>query len=180
MKQTEWCVITGAPCSGKTSVIQELQHRGYQVVDEVARLFINEQLMRGRTLQEIKTDVLLVERTILYRKLDLEKTLPPNKRIFLDRAVPDSIAYYIVEGLNPLESLDKCHIYKYRCIFLFDRLTFESDRVRSESDEKAEEIDYLLEEAYRRLGYEVLRIPVMPVKERTDYVLNHLGEINNH
>ena len=180
MKQTEWCVITGAPCSGKTSVIQELHYRGYQVVEEVARLFINEQLNRSRTLQEIKTDVLLFEQTILYRKLDLEKSLPPDKRIFLDRAVPDSIAYYIIEGLNPLEPLEKSHTYRYRCIFLFDRLTLESDHVRSESDEKAEEIDYLLEDAYQRLGYEVLRIPVMPVKERADHILSHMEMIDNH
>jgi predicted ATPase len=180
MKQTEWCVITGAPCSGKTSVIRELQHRGYQVVEEAARRYINGQLKKGRTLQEIKADVLLFEKTILYRKLDLENTLPPNKPIFLDRAVPDSIAYYIAEGLNPSESLAKSRIHRYRYIFLFDRLRLESDRVRSENEEKADKIDILLEDAYRRLGYDVLRIPVMPVKKRTDNVLSHLETIHYH
>ena len=179
MKQTEWCVITGAPCSGKTSVIRELQNRGHHVIEEVARLFINEQLDKGRTLEEIKTDVLLFEKAILYRKLDIEKTLPTNERIFFDRAVPDSIAYFLIEDLDPLESFEKSRTHRYRSIFLFDRLALENDRVRSENDKKAEKIDFLLEDAYRRLGYEILRIPVMPVQNRTDSILNHLRLLNN-
>ena len=31
---TNWHVITGAPCSGKTTVIRELERRGYSVVHE--------------------------------------------------------------------------------------------------------------------------------------------------
>jgi predicted ATPase len=38
--KTNWYVITGAPCSGKTSVIRELEKRGYRVVHEVARAYI--------------------------------------------------------------------------------------------------------------------------------------------
>ncbi|MBW2239191.1 MAG: AAA family ATPase [Deltaproteobacteria bacterium] len=34
MQQTNWHVITGAPCSGKTSVICELERRGHPVVHE--------------------------------------------------------------------------------------------------------------------------------------------------
>ena len=37
MQQTNWHVITGAPCSGKTGVIRELGQLGHLVVHEVAR-----------------------------------------------------------------------------------------------------------------------------------------------
>lgn len=174
MVQTKWCVITGAPCSGKTSVVRELHRRGHQVVNEVARLFINKELDKGRSLKEIKANVLFFERAILYLKLDIEKTLPVNKRIFFDRAVPDSIAYFIIEGLDPLEPLKRSRELKYQNIFLFDRLQLEHDRVRAENDAKAAEIDFLLENAYHRLGYNVVRIPIMPVNQRTDYLLRYL------
>jgi len=174
MEQTGWCVITGAPCSGKTSVVRELQKRGHRVVDEVARSFINSELEKGRSLREIKADVPSFERAILHRKLDIETSLPPDETIFLDRAVPDSIAYFIVEGLDPAEPLIKSRVFRYRKIFLFERLLLEFDHVRSENDAIAARIEDLLENAYRRLGYDVLRIPVLPVPQRTDYILRHL------
>ncbi len=49
-KKTQWHVITGPPCSGKTAVIDELANRGYQVVPEVAGAYIDSQLSRGVTL----------------------------------------------------------------------------------------------------------------------------------
>jgi predicted ATPase len=174
MEQTDWCVITGAPCSGKTSVVRELQRRGHRIVDEVARSFIDAELAKGRSLKEIKADVLSFERDILKRKLDIETTLPADELVFLDRAVPDSIAYFLLEGLDPVEPLMKGRIFRYRRIFLFDRLLIEHDRVRSENDAMAARIDSLLENAYRSLEYDVLRIPVLPVAQRTDYILRHL------
>ena len=174
MKQTDWGVITGAPCSGKTSVVRELQRRGHRCVDEVARSFIDEELGKGRSLRGIKADVLSFEREILKRKLDTEVMLPTDELIFLDRAVPDSIAYFIFEGLPPAEPLSRSRIFRYRRIFLFDRLLLERDRVRSENDAMAARIDFLLENAYRRLGYDIVRIPVLPITQRTDYVLKYL------
>ena len=174
MEQTGWCVITGAPCSGKTSVIGELQRRGHRSVDEVARSFIDTELGKGRSLGEIKADILSFEREILERKLSIEATLPTDELIFLDRAVPDSIAYFLLEGLDPVEPLSKSRIFRYRKIFLFDRLQLERDRARSEDDAKAGRIDSLLENAYRRLGYDVVRIPVLPVVQRADLVLKIL------
>ncbi len=174
MEQTEWCVITGAPCSGKTSVIRELQQRGHRIVDEVARSLIDGELKQGRSLIEIKRDVLAFERTILCRKLGIESALPTDELIFLDRAIPDSIAYFIFEGLDPSEPLLESRIFRYRRVFLFDRLILENDRVRAEDEAMAAAIDGLLERAYRDLGYAVRRVPVMPVADRVDDVLEGL------
>ena len=45
---TNWCVFTGAPSSGKTSVIEEMAHRGYAVQNEVARELIEGALRNGK------------------------------------------------------------------------------------------------------------------------------------
>jgi predicted ATPase len=171
MRNTHWQVITGAPCSGKTAVVRELGNRGFRVVHEAARAFIDGELRKGKTLKVIKADPLAFERQILMEKIGIEKALPGDVTIFLDRAVPDSIAYFVAEGLDPAEPESQSRRIRYRNVFLLDRLTFENDRVRTENDRLAERLEVLLERAYRDLGYEITRIPVLPVPERVAMIL---------
>jgi len=171
MKQTNWQVITGAPCSGKTAVIRELERRGYTVVHEVARGYIDAELSKGKDLQQIKADLPAFEEHILKTKVRIEAGLNPDAVVFLDRAVPDSIAYYQLEGLDPAEPFDCSRTFRYKEIFIFERIGFKTDEVRSEDDRIASELDRLLEAAYRKLGYCPVRVPLMSIVERVDFIL---------
>ena len=174
MQLTQWNVVTGAPSSGKTAVIEELLRRGYPVVPEVARALIDRELARGKTLHRIKSDIQGFERTILMEKVRIEAGLPADRTVFLDRAVPDSIAYYRIEGLDPAEAEAEAGRWRYRRVFLFERLSFEADGVRSENDRKAQLLEELLTDVYQRLGYPVIRVPVLPVRERADWILKRI------
>lgn len=174
MRLTRWCVITGAPCAGKTAVISELAQRGFRVVPEAARSFIDVELKKGRHLAEIKSDPALFEGIIFRTKLDIEAQLPAHERLFLDRALPDSIAYYLLEGLDPAEPRRHSRGVRYNRVFLFERLEFAKDLVRSEDAKTAARIECLIEEAYSDLGYAIVRVPLMPVAARTDFVLAHV------
>ena len=174
MKETNWYVVTGAPCSGKTAVISELEKRHHHVVHEVARQYIDTQLKKGHRLEIIKSDPLAFERGILYEKVAIEKHLPIEDIIFFDRAIPDSIAYFEIEGLDATEPVKYCREHRYRRVFLFDRLGFEKDTVRSENSRIAARLDLLIEESYRCLGYEPIRVSVMSVIKRMQFVLQHL------
>ncbi len=44
MQKSNFYVLTGGPGSGKTSVLQELERRGYICIPEVARPIIKEQI----------------------------------------------------------------------------------------------------------------------------------------
>jgi len=171
MRLTGWCVITGAPCSGKTAVIGELARRRFRVVPEAARSFIDVELKKGRHLADIKSDPALFEGLVFRTKLDIEAQLPAHERLFLDRALPDSIAYYLLEGLDPAEPRRHSRRVRYHRVFLFERLEFTKDPVRSEDAETAARIERLIEEAYDDLGYTIVRVPLMPVPARTDFVL---------
>lgn len=171
MRKTNWCVITGAPCSGKTSVICGLEQMGYQVVHEFARAYIDEELQKGKSIARIKADILSFESHILNKKVEIERSLPENKLIFFDRAVPDSIGYYILEGLIPDDPIKKSKLTKYKKIFFFERLMFKQDEVRSEDDKIAAGLDRLLKENYQMLGYDIVQIPLLPVAERIDFIL---------
>jgi predicted ATPase len=174
MRRTNWCVITGAPCSGKTSVIKELEGRGYRVVHESARAYIDQQLAAGRQLDQIKADERAFENHILNAKLVIESTLRPNETIFFDRGLPDSIAYFKLAGLDAATPLKKSKRRRYRRIFFFERLGFLKDRVRSEDEDTADRLSSLIEESYRLLQYEIIHVPVLSIEQRIDFILNRL------
>ena len=172
---TRWHVITGAPSSGKTTVIEGLAARGFQVKHEVARAYIDQRLARGEALEQIKSDPLAFERHILLAKVDIEKQLPPAETIFLDRAIPDSIAYFELEGLDAAEPRKFSRLWRYRRVFLFEQLPFEKDRVRWEDRTQASQLEGMLDRAYTGLGYDVIRVPVMPIIERIDLMIRYVS-----
>jgi len=174
LKTTQWHVITGAPCSGKTTVIKKLEDNGFQVVHETARAYIDTELKKGKSIEEIKRNELSFEWHILNKKVAIENRLPLTDTVFLDRAVPDSIAYYRLSGLDPSVPIKFSRRFHYRSIFLFDRLIFETDAVRSENDRIAVRLEKLLEDSYKMIGYPIIRVPLMSVSARVDYLLSKI------
>jgi len=174
--RTGWCILTGAPCSGKTAVINELARRGYGVVHEAARAHIEGKLAEGFSLERIRRDEEAFEHLILEMKIAIEEKLDVEKTIFFDRAVPDSIAYFRLAGLDPSVPMARSGRVQYKKVFLLDRLPVRKDPVRREDEQSAQTIEKLLLECYRSLGYPVIRIPVSTVSKRADLILQHLEQ----
>ena len=42
--QTRWHVITGAPCSGKTTLIDLVARKGFQTIPEVGREYVEREI----------------------------------------------------------------------------------------------------------------------------------------
>lgn len=174
MQATNWYVITGAPCSGKTAVIHQLEQRGYAVVHEVARAYIDTELAKGKTLEQIKADKWAFERHILMEKVKIEAGLAKDDIVFLDRAVPDSIAYYKLCGLDPAEPRRMSRAFRYRNVFLFERVAFLIDPVRSEDEKTAGRLRHLIEGSYQSLNYDPIDVPLRNVEARTEFILKRL------
>ena len=176
--QTNWCAITGAPSSGKTSVIEELAHRGYAIQNEVARELIEEALRRGKTLAQVRDTehAQELQRRILKLKVAREKGLDVNTLVFTDRGTPDSITYFRLAKVDVAAAVEASKIFRYRAVFLFERLpAFVHDDVRTESEQQARQIEGMLEADYKALGYDVIRVPVLTIAGRADFILSHLG-----
>jgi predicted ATPase len=174
MSDTNWYVITGAPSSGKTTLVKELERRGYRVVDEVARGLIEEGMGRHLTLEEIRSDKGDFQNLVLRTKVEIEKGLPRDEVIIFDRAIPDSIAYFEVACLDPTLAVSKSPRDHYRKVFMLDRVPFQKDQARAEDQGTAARLDQSLEAGYRQRGYEVTRIGVMPVKERLRLLIEEI------
>jgi len=174
--KSNWYVITGGPSSGKTSVVKELEKSGYKVYYEAARIFIDEEMLKGKSVKEIRSSEAEFQKKILEIKLETEKSAPKDKIVFFDRAVPDSIAYYQICGLNPKEVIEICREKKYEKIFFLELLPSEDDYARVENSATVEKLNKLLKESYLNLGYELIEIPVTAVKERVKMILHKISQ----
>jgi predicted ATPase len=173
--QTNWHVITGASCSGKTTQINLLAAEGYQTAPETARLYIDSEIARGRTLAEIFWDE-STEPNIEEMQRRIEHELNTRDTVFLDRALPDSLTFRRLAGLNPNELLADCFHHRYASIFVLDRLPFQQNGARIEDDAIAGLLDEWLARDYSALGYGVVRVPALSIKDRLAFILERLSE----
>jgi predicted ATPase len=174
MGKAGWYVITGGPSSGKTTLISKLSEMGYNVVPESARLLIDKRISEGKTLEEIRIDEKEFQKRVMEMKVNFESQLPKNELVFLDRGIPDTIAYFRLYGFDLEEILKFCQEKTYKKIFFLEQLTFEKDYARIEDWEKTEKLNKLLRSAYLDLGYEVVTVPKMPMEERIGFILSNL------
>lgn len=146
-----WIVITGAPSSGKTTLLQALQARGYRVVSESAR-----EVLAECRLDESGAEV---QRMIEQRQMTKETALPVNQRIILDRGLPDSLAYRQLVGLEVGELRALIQPERYAVIFLCGFGEHIADGIRKDDVERARRIESLIRDVYKELGCRVVELP---------------------
>ena len=122
-------------------------------------------------MAEILRDRDQFERRILSKNAGIAETLPVDRPVFLDRAIPDSIAYFRFHGLDDAVPLHLSQKYRYRRVFLMEPVPYHNDPIRLERQAEAGEIARLLEAAYAALGYPLIRVPFLPVNERARFIL---------
>lgn len=165
MERGKRYVLTGAPSCGKTTMIGELSKLGYSVVPESAR----EILERGEP-----TSFMDFQREIISTQLSRERNLSLEEKVFLDRGIPDTLAYskHAFGHFHP-EFFESYQVNRYDKIFVLDRLPLVDDGVRLEKNEL--EADLIHEEikfTYNLLGYQVESVPVLPtIEDRVKYIL---------
>ena len=172
--QTNWHVITGAICCGKTTLIDLLAGEGFQTLAEIPRQHIEAEMAKGRSLEDIfasKAD----ERAITDWQRRAEQELRATDVVFLDRALPDFLYFWRLHGLDPNEILEECLHHRYASVFILDPLPLELDGARIEDEVFTVLFDEALVRDYRALGYEVVRVPVLPPQERLQFVLEQLS-----
>lgn len=176
MTENNWYVISGTTVAGKTTLVEILAERGFDVVYEAARVYIDQEMQKGQTIKEIRADELQFQEKVLQIKIELEKKLDKNKIIFFDRGIPDSDAYYRLQGKENDKFLeDAMRNCWYKKVFLLDFLDMEKDYARIETREEQIRIHDLLEESYKKIKIPIVKVPTLKSKEaRADFVLNSL------
>ncbi|MBI5470564.1 ATP-binding protein [Candidatus Kaiserbacteria bacterium] len=175
MQGRPWYVFTGGPGAGKTTLLNEMARLGYHAVPEVARRLFEVELAEGKTVDEIRKAMNPFQHRILEEALLQEGLIPADTTTFLDRGIPDSIAYYRFFDIPRDRELDHALAHaSYKKIFLLELVSIESDGVRAETKDEAVFLHHLIAQAYTENGYELTRVPVMTIEERRDFVLANL------
>jgi len=170
-----WYVITGGPSSGKTTTVNMLSERGYQTTIEHARHYIDTMHQGGRTVEEIRSNQREFQLGVLEMQIEQEASLAPDKLVFLDRAIPDALAYYRFLSLEVDERLTKAlETASYKKIFILSLLPFVKDYARTEDEEAQKELHSLLIDVYTSLPSPVIHVPVLSPEERVNFILNNL------
>lgn len=173
--QTNWYVITGGPCSGKTTTVNLLRKRGYKTTIEEARHYLDTQLADGRTVEEVRKNQKVFQLGVLDMQIQQEESLSPDEVVFLDRAIPDALAYYRFLDLPEDEELVSALRYvSYKKIFILDYLPLVDDYARHEDVAAQIKIHKLITEVYESLPFPIIHVPVLPLEERADYILQNL------
>jgi predicted ATPase len=169
---THWCVITGGPSSGKTTTVNILRARGFATTIEHARHYIDTQRVTGRTAEDIRANQQLFQRAIVDMQIEQERSLDREALVFLDRALPDGLAYYRFLGLTP--DSDYLSLLKpgiYHAVFVLDLLPLAADYARTEDQAGQIELHRLLTEVYSEIGYLPRAVPALPPEQRVDFIL---------
>ena len=171
----DWYVIIGGPYSGKTTIINELEKLGHCVVQEAAATIINEGILKGKNIDEIRKDENEFTEVVLKKKLENEAKAPRDKIVFFDRGVPDAIAYdKVYNALTNKEVIELCKKRDYARVFFLEMLPYKKTYERVEDKETAEKLSKCLYEAYLEYGYNVVKVPVMSVNERVEFILKKI------
>ncbi|MFH0977937.1 MAG: ATP-binding protein [Candidatus Woesearchaeota archaeon] len=166
-------IITGGPCTGKTTIINELKKLKFSTVPELARKVITKEQKKGKKGILPWTDLKSFELILIQEQVRHEsktKKMP----VFLDRGLPDIIAYSKLGKVNlPKEIFRHIKEAKYTKVFFLEQLTFfENDAQRFEASKKeADKVHKTIHQTYKRLGYEIVRIPPVSVQERVKIIL---------
>jgi predicted ATPase len=176
-------IITGAPGTGKTAIIDALRARGLLGIAEPAREIIAEQrAIGGFGVWERDTRLfleLLLSRSIAQFKgskiLDnSSKSHPFSARtIFYDRGIPDCLAYAAMAGVKLSHFENAAYQYRYEAkVWILPpwEEIYECDDERQISFVDTCRFHDLLVEQYSRVGYELKEVERGSVKDRVDKI----------
>jgi predicted ATPase len=181
MKSNPYYIITGAPSTGKTSILNELASKGFKCHSEIARQVIRENLDSGLEIFPWN-QMQLFSDMVLDRMKTLVTSFEPDQIQFLDRSMVDLIGYMHFAGKEAPnhykdEALKVGYAKKVFYLPIWEDI-YTTDEERKESVEEAMQIASALYNAYANLGFEIIEVPRGSVEERVDFILESCGSLS--
>ncbi|WP_103071735.1 AAA family ATPase [Aquimarina sediminis] len=170
-------IITGAPGTGKTSLINALQENNYLCFAEVSRKIIIEQQQK-KSNKTPWADLSGFAHLVYLHTIE-ELQLPVEKNSFSDRGLPDIMAYlkskdYVI----PKHLLDFSYKKYYApTVFLLPpwKEIYTTDPQRLQSYPEAVHIHQYLTEVYESLNFSIELLPKTTLEERVDFIKSFIS-----
>ncbi|MBL0683245.1 AAA family ATPase [Aquimarina mytili] len=178
-------VITGAPGTGKTSVIIKLEESKFYCFHEVIRTMTQEAKKNNGSNTMVSNPIVSVSDPYEFNTKILNARIQQfkdglskdNEVLFYDRGIPDVLAYMdYFEQQYENHFINECKKHVYDHVFILPpwKEIYVSDEERFESFEQAEEIHHHLLNTYTKLGYNCIEVPFGTVTERNTFILKNI------
>lgn len=181
MAEKPFYIITGAPSTGKTSVLNALKEQGFKCHSEIARQIIRENLDSGLDVFPWN-NMHQFSDMVLERMQTLVKSFDQHTIQFLDRSMVDLIGYmkFAKENVPEYYLTEALSVGYAKKVFFLPiwHDIYTTDEERKENIEEAERIGNALEETYISLGFELIHVPKGSVEERVSFILSHCDTRN--
>lgn len=174
-------VISGCSGGGKSTLLAELERRGYTVVEEPGRRIVNAETRVNGTALPWTDPIAFLQRavaTALEDRASIASGSDAEGWVFFDRGLVDAAAgLQHLTGEPLLANLAQLHRYHQR-VFLAPPWPeiYVQDPERRHGLEEAREEYLRLLDVYSALGYEICFLPKVGVTERADFLLSALQE----
>ncbi len=170
-------VLTGGPCSGKTTLVNELEACGHRVVREAARDIIE-------STAELPDPVAFqreVFRVQMARESEALASPSPSGAVFFDRSIADGLAYLRIRGLEPLPEIERAwkdRRASYDVVFVLAlHPDYPPATYRRESLAEAIAVHDAILDVYRERHPRVVELPWAPVDARREKIDTFLAQL---
>lgn len=169
-------IVTGAPGSGKTALLNALQTLAVIVAEPARELIAEHRAATGETSLDERPQV-FVDR-LVRRSIEKFEAVAGHDVALFDRGLPDCVAYAAMLGVDggPAREAASRHRYDDPAFILppWEDIYVTDDMRRMRFADAGPFHDRLVA-VYTDLGYELVEVPRMPIDDRANVIAARVG-----
>lgn len=175
-------LLTGGPGSGKSTMLDVLERKGFTRSVEAGRGIIKDQMRIGGCAVPWHDPLLFAELMLAWEMrnyaIATEAAKQGQAHVFFDRGIPDIIGYLVLSGVTvPAHIQTAAQLFKYAPrVFIAPPWPeiFTNDSERKQSYDEAVATFEVMASTYKTLGYTLVHLPLVTADERAEFMLAHL------